>query len=333
MKVVGCKSIFKRYYLAFVVFILAIFPLFTDSYNIGLLSRFLVFAVAALSLEMFWYSGVASFGHAVFFGLGSYAMGLTLKYLSIYLSVGSATLLGFLLAIIVPVAVGFLIGYFLFYGRVTGVYFGIVTMALSLICQKLVIASINFTGGLNGLSGYPRPRLGIPGLFEIEIKGDLVPYYLILIGLSIVFLLSKKVLRSPFGLMVQAIRNNEQRLETFGFNVPKGKVLILVISSAIGGLAGALYVPVGFITHDLLGISFSTQILVWVCVGGRGTLIGPILGTLVVNYLQVYLSGVMSDLWLLIIGIFFIAVIMFKPDGIMGFFPQQKRVNGIDQGK
>ena len=125
-------------------------------------------------------------------------------------------------------------------------------------------------------------------------------------------------MRSPFGQILRAINDNEERVESFGYNVPVVKLVTFVTSCAIAGISGALYVPVGFVSADIMGILFSTSVIVWVAVGGRGTLFGPILGALVVNYLQVYMSDLLVFYWYLIIGLFFVFVVLFWPDGIVG---------------
>jgi urea transport system permease protein len=145
-------------------------------------------------------------------------------------------------------------------------------------------------------------------------------YYLIATVLVLVYILSHRLMRSPFGQLLRAINDNEERVESFGYNVPVIKLLIFVISCAIAGISGALYVPVGFVSADIMGILFSTSAIVWVAVGGRGTLFGPVLGALVVNYLQVYMSDLLVFYWYLIIGLFFVFVVLVWPEGIIGIF-------------
>lgn len=301
------------------VLLLVIFPWISSSYQTDLLSKFLTFSILALSLDLIWgYAGILSFAHAVFFGLGSYGLALTLKYWG---HIPGATYVGILLAIALPSLLAFIIGYAMFFRRVGGVYFAIVTFALGGILHSVTIVWIDFTGGLNGLYGFPDPRLGIPGLWEVTLGPGLIrTYYLIAAVLVLIYILAQRLVKSPFGQMLRAIDDNEERVESLGYNVPTVKLVIFVISCAIAGISGALYVPVGFVSAEIMGILFSTAVIVWVAVGGRGTLFGPVLGALVVNYLQVYMSDLMVFYWFMIIGLFFIFVVLVWPDGILGIF-------------
>jgi urea transport system permease protein len=303
----------------FFLVLLAIFPGLISSYQLDLLSKFLTFSMLALSLDLIWgYAGILSFAHSVFFGLGSYGLALTLKYWG---HIPGATYIGLGMAIGLPSVLALVIGYAMFFRRVGGVYFAIVTFALGTILYSVTIFWIKFTGGLNGLYGFPNLRLGIPRIWEAEISTGMVrTYYLIATVLVLVYILSHRLMRSPFGQLLRAINDNEERVESFGYNVPVIKLLIFVISCAIAGISGALYVPVGFVSADIMGILFSTSAIVWVAVGGRGTLFGPVLGALVVNYLQVYMSDLLVFYWYLIIGLFFVFVVLVWPEGIIGIF-------------
>lgn len=313
-------------YIFFLV-LLAIFPGLVSSYQLDLLSKFLTYSILALSLDLIWgYAGILSFAHSIFFGLGSYALALTLKYWG---HIPGATYIGFALAVVAPSLLAFIIGYAMFFRRVGGVYFAIVTFALGGIMHSVTVVWIRFTGGLNGLYGFPNPRLGIPGIWEFEITTGIVgTYYLIAAVLVLAYILTQRLMSSPFGQILRAINDNEERVETFGYNVPLVKLVTFVISCAIAGISGALFVPVGFVSANIMGILFSTSVIVWVAVGGRGTLIGPVLGALVVNYLQVYMSDLLVFYWYLIIGLFFVFVVLFWPDGIVGIFNRTaQRIN------
>jgi urea ABC transporter permease protein UrtC len=296
--------------------LLLVFPWISGDYETGLLAKFLVYALLALSLDLLWgYAGILNFAHAVFFGLGAYGLALTLQHLG---DVPGATYLGVLLAVGLPALLAALLGYAMFFRRVGGVYFAIVTFAVGTIFQSIAIVWIEFTGGLNGLYGFPNPRLGLPGVWELEVTGTFLPYYLVVACLGLAYFLIWRLVNAPFGQILRAINNNEARVEFLGYNVPGIKLLVFVISGALAGLSGALYVPVGFVSAEIMGILFSTAIIVWVAVGGRGTLVGAVLGALVVNYLQAFLSDTLVFYWLLIIGVFFIVVVALWPDGLVG---------------
>ena len=293
----------------------ALFPAVASDYETNLLAKFLAFAILALSLDLIWgYAGVVNFGHAIFFGVGAYSMGLVLKHVP----VPGVTYLAILAATAVPLLLGLGLGLFLFYGRVGGVYFGVVTLALTGVVQQLIIASNEMTGGMNGLYGYGEPRIGIPGVWEVGLYEADAAYYTILAGMAACYWLARWLVRSDFGRAIQGIKENEARIEYLGYDVPLLKLTIFSISCAMAGFSGALYVPVGFISPDLVSLGMSAAVLVWVAVGGRGTLIGALLGAVLVNYLQTLLSDALVVLWLLIVGLFFITVVLFWPGGLVG---------------
>lgn len=298
-----------------VILVLVAFPLFASEYQSGLLAKFLVFGIFALSLDLIWgYSGIVNFGHAIFFGAGAYSMGIILKFLAI----PGATYFAVLGGVLGPALLALGLGYLLFYGRVSGVFFGVVTLALTGAAHSIIIVNGSITGGLNGLYGYQTPTLGIPGLWEISWYDPMVAYYAAVLGSVLCFALARWLVRSNFGRAISAIRENEVRAAFIGYNVPLFKLIIFTISCAMAGLSGVLYVPIGFISPDLIGVMMSASVLVWVAVGGRGTLIGAFVGALVVNYLQTMLSDSFATLWLLIVGMFFILVVLFWPGGVVG---------------
>ncbi|MBO0334013.1 hypothetical protein J0X12_10320 [Sneathiella sp. CAU 1612] len=306
----------KSWALGILLLALCLFPQVFSGYQTSLLAKFLVFGIFALSLDLIWgYSGIVNFGHAIFFGAGAYAMGIALKYLPF----AGATYLAVIFAILVPMIIAILLGYFLFYGRVGGVFFGVVTLALTGVVQSIIIVSSDLTGGMNGLFDFPPPKLGIPGILEFDLYSPTVAYYTVLVSAIGCYLLAKYIVNSDFGRVIQAIREDEDRVEFLGYNVPFMKVVIFAIACGMAGFSGALYVPLGFISPDLLSIERSAVVLVWVAVGGRGTLVGAFVGTLVVSYLQTFLSDQFVVLWLLFIGMLAILVILIWPSGIVGF--------------
>lgn len=291
----------------------ALLPSVLSAYQLGLATRFLVFSILAISLDLLWgYGGVVSFGHAMFFGLGAYALAITLTYVG---GVGG-TLVGLGLGMAVPALLGLALGLFLFYSKVSGVYFGIVTLALTVVFETIAIVSRDFTGGLDGIYGFDIPTIWLPFIGDIDVWGIRNPFFAALIGLTIAFLLARWIAASSFGVTIRAIRDDEARVEMLGYNVPFIKTVLLVISCLMAGFAGSLYATVGFISPTLLGVFFSTQVLVWVGIGGRGTLVGPILGTILVGVLEVFLSGQYEDIWPLFVGLTFLAVVLFWPSGL-----------------
>jgi urea ABC transporter permease protein UrtC len=284
-----------------------------SAYQLGLATRFLVFSILAISLDLLWgYGGVVSFGHAMFFGLGAYALAITLTYVG---GVGG-TLVGLGLGMAVPALLGLALGLFLFYSKVSGVYFGIVTLALTVVFETIAIVSRDFTGGLDGLYGFDIPTIWLPLIGDIDVWGVRNPFFAALIGLTMAFLLARWIASSSFGVTIRAIRDDEARVDMLGYDVAFIKTVLLVISCLMAGFAGSLYATVGFISPTLLGVFFSTQVLVWVGIGGRGTLVGPVLGTILVGVLEVFLSGQYEDIWPLFVGLTFLAVVLFWPSGL-----------------
>ncbi len=294
----------------------AAIPAVASPYAVSLTTRFIVFSILALSMDLLWgYGGVVSFGHAMFFGLGAYAMAITLTHVA---GVGG-TYLALALGVGVPAALAVALGYFLFYSAVSGVYFGIVTLALAVVFETLAVVNRSFTGGMDGLYGFAIPTIGIPGLVEIEVWGTENPYFAGVIGLAVCYLLARWITHSSFGTAIKAIRDEESRLELLGYDTAFIKTILLVITCAMAGFAGSLYTTVGFVSPQLLGVFFSTQVLVWVGIGGRGTLVGPILGTILVGFLQTILSGEFEDIWPLFVGMFFLLIVLFWPTGLYPF--------------
>lgn len=291
----------------------AFLPAFLSAYTLGLATRFLVFSILAISLDLLWgYGGVVSFGHAMFFGLGAYAVAISLNYVG---GVGG-TLLALLLGMAVPALLGLFLGMFLFYSKVSGVYFGIVTLALTVVFETIAIVGRDFTGGLDGLYGFEIPTIWLPVIGEVELWGVRNPFYAALLGLVVAFLVARWVTGSSFGVAIRAIRDDESRVEMLGYDVAFIKTVLLVIACLMAGFAGSIYTTVGFVSPTLLGVFFSTQVLVWVGIGGRATLVGAVLGTILVGVLETVLSGEYQDIWPLFVGIMFVAVVLFWPRGL-----------------
>lgn len=302
-----------------VLAVVIVFPFVSSSFFTELMAKFLAFALVALSYDLIWgYAGIANFGHAIFFGLGAYSFGLALAHIQI----PGATYIAYLAAILVPMFVGMFLSVFLFYGKVIGSFFAVITMCLGAAFESIAMAWTSVTGGMNGLYRFPAPRIGIPGLWEIEVSSaDVrVPFYLNSVILIIVLMFMWAIMKKRnFGKVISAIKNDERRAAYLGYSVNLYKSLIFTISCGVAGLAGALYVPVGTITPSVLGMGFSIQILVWVAVGGRGSLWGPIVGAMAVSLMKELLSGAVLNYWLIILGVFFILVVMFWPKGFAGF--------------
>lgn len=292
-------------------------PFLVGAYYTELLSQALIFGIFAMSLDLMWgYAGVLNFGQAASFGLGGYLVALLARDVRAF----DPTYLSYGLAALVPALLAAGLGYFLFYSRVTGVYFTIITLVVTMIFQ-LVVSDWYWVGGMNGILGVPGFALPIPGLLVFPFDTERKVYYLVLAVSVGCWLLCRHVVRSPFGLVLSAIKDNEERAEFFGYDVAYLKIVMFTISAALAGFSGALYAHFSsFVSPPLFGLIFSTDVIIWVAVGGRGTLIGAFVGSIVVNLLKAFISDVLEVLWLLVIGAFFIATVFFFPDGIVGTF-------------
>ena len=314
-------------------------PLRVSDFTLNLFGKFLAYAILALGIDLIWgYTGVLSLGHGVFFGLGAYAMGMHLMLeigtRSVYRNVlpdfmvwNQVTELPLfwkpfysvpftLLAVLaVPALFAFAFGYLTFRSRIRGVYFSIITQALALSTWLMFNRNAMNLGGTNGLSGF-KSIFGFTLNSAATQRGLYVATALCLCG---AFVLCRAIVRSPAGRVLIAIRDSETRVLFSGYSPAAFKLFVFVVSAVLAGVAGALYVPqVGIITPAKIGVLPSIEMIIWVAVGGRGTLLGPVAGALGVNWLQSVLTTHYPDLWLLVLGGLFVAVVLFIPDGLVG---------------
>lgn len=305
-----------RLIVALVLLVLAVMPWVLDPFRLSILAKTISFAMFALSLDLLWgIAGVFSFGHAAFFGVGAYSLALITRDLSF----PGVSYVGLLAAMILPALLALGVGYFTFYGQVAGAYFAIVTLAVSLVLGQLATTWVGLTGGHNGLFPVPRLTLGIPGLAELTFDTETRVYFLQLVLLAAVVVISITVVRSKFGQALVAMEWNESRARFFGYDTSALKLIVFTMSGAIAGLAGGTFATIeGFVNPAILGILLSTQVIIWVILGGRGTLVGPVVGALLVASLEDYLSGTFLRVWLLILGALMLLAVLFRPEGLLG---------------
>ena len=314
-------------------------PFHLSNFTLNLFGKFLTYAILALGLDLIWgYTGVLSLGHGVFFGLGAYAMGMHLMLeigtqgvyrnvlpdfmvwnrvteLSLFWRPFYSAPFTILAVLVVPAAVAFVFGYLTFRSRIRGVYFSIITQALALSAWLMFNRNALNLGGTNGLSGF-KTVFGFTLNSPATQRGLYVVTALFLCG---AYLLCRYITLSPAGKVLVAIRDSETRVLFSGYSPASFKLFVFVVSAVLAGAAGALYVPqVGIITPAKIGVLPSIEMIIWVAVGGRGTLIGPIVGAIGVNWLQSILTTNYPDLWLLVLGGLFIGVVLFFPDGVVG---------------
>jgi urea ABC transporter permease protein UrtC len=302
---------------ALVVFLaLAALPAVISGYPIYILPQYMLFGMLALSLALLWGQvGIVSFGQAAFFALGAYAMGLAMQQTALPVN---GAYLGLLGSVVLGGALAGIIGYFLFSAGVRGAYFVIVTLALSIIVEQLAVSQSQITGGWNGMF-IDRMSLTFGPLGEISLFDDAPIYYLVLVVVAAAFALLKGLSRAPFGKLLAGVRENEERLLALGVRTPLYKTRAFALSGAIACLAGALYgTHANFVAPSLAGVLFSTEVVVWVAIGGRDSLLGALLGGILVSSLSNYLSAIMPGYWQLALGILFVLVILFLKGGVAG---------------
>lgn len=302
---------------------LAVLPAWADGYTVTTLRDILLFGLFALSLDFLWgKTGILSFGQAAFFGLGAYGMAITT--LKLGLDPQTASLPGLLAGVLLAVLVAGIIGYFLIFGGVRGTYLTIVTLALTLIAQFVAIGWSEVTGGDSGLIGVPPLSLDFIGI-PYALADPTHFYLFVLILCTAALLILWRLCAGPYGRILTAIEDNEQRARTLGYNTSLHLLTVFMVSGGLAGLAGAIYATsTGFVAPDLIGLMLSTEVIMWVAVGGRGTLIGPFVGAYVVWWLQQRISGIDTKLWPMFIGLFFIAMVFLFPNGLLSV-PQPLR--------
>jgi urea transport system permease protein len=311
------------------------------SYLVPLLGKYLCYALLALSVGLIWgFAGILSLGHGAFFALGGYAMGMYLmrqigtrgvyadpvlpdfmvflnwKALPWYWHGFNHFWFAALLVILVPGILAFVFGWFAFRSRVTGVYLSIITQAMTYALLLAFFRNDMGFGGNNGLTDF-KDILG----FNVQADSTRgVLFFCSALALALGFLLCRAITASKFGKVLVAVRDAESRTRFIGYRVENYKLVVWTLSACMAGIAGALYVPqVGIINPSEFAPANSIETVIWVAVGGRMTLIGPIVGAILVNYAKSYFTtGALAPYWLFALGGLFIAVTLFLPRGIVG---------------
>lgn len=314
-------------------------PLHMSDYAVALVGKIMCYAICALAMDLIWgYTGILSLGHGLFFALGGYMMGMYLmrqigrdgnyksdlpdfmvfldwKTLPWHWTFSDSFIATLILVVAVPGLIAFVFGFFAFRSRIKGVYFSIITQAMTFAAMLLFFRNETGFGGNNGFTDFKR-ILNIP-IATQEMRMTLFA----LTGLTLLgfFLFARWLIASKFGRVLQAIRDAETRVMFSGYNPLPYKLTIWVISAIMCGVAGALYVPqVGIINPGEMSAANSIEIAIWTAVGGRATLIGPIIGAFIVNGAKSWLTVAYPEYWLYFLGALFIAVTLFLPNGIVG---------------
>ena len=304
--------------LSIVVWIaLALSPAALDPWAASQLAQYMTYGLFAMSLAFIWgQGGILCFGHALFFGIGAYAMALvTLGRVPF---IGDSQWVGLMLAVALAAAVANLLGRLLFHGRgLSGAFFAIVTLCTAFIVE-IAAQHWRFLGGFNGLIGVP-PFVAPWRLGVAVYLGPIETFYAIYVVVLAVYLGLLAVERSPFGTVFRAIRDNEHRTGFFGYDVTEYKTVAFTVSGAVAGLAGALFTAqFGFVSPALIGFALSTEVLIWTAVGGRGVLLAALLGAVLVRSVEGVLSENLGSYWLLILGLLFVLTVVVAPRGLFG---------------
>lgn len=324
-----------------------------STYTITLLGKYLSYAMLALAVDLVWgYCGILSLGHGAFFALGGYAMGMYLmRQIGSRGVYGNADLPDFMvfldwkalpwywtgfdhfawamfMALCVPGLLAFVFGWLAFRSRVTGVYLSIMTQALTYALMLAFFRNEMGFGGNNGLTDF-KDLLG----FDLQAGTTRVALFMATaIALCAALVLSHIIMQSRYGKVVVAIRDGEARVRFMGYRTDLYKVWLFVFSALIAAVAGALYVPqVGIINPGEFSPLNSIEMVIWVAVGGRGTLIGAILGALIVNYAKTRFTAILPEAWLFALGAIFVGVTLFLPQGLMGLINRKKLTQGVSK--
>lgn len=335
-----------------VLLVFVLLPFLIGSFQLSLMSKLLLFGTLAVTLDLVWgFTGILSFAHGIFFTLGGYA---SAYYLKLNLSAANNTYGGelpdfmvwngletlpwfiaplkyfpiaFLAMIGVPALFAYITGSFIFRSKVSGVYITIITLAMSSALTTFFISQQAYTGGTNGITD----------VSKLNLFGWVIPpiglYFLILAYAVFVLGLSWWLTQSNFGLILRSINENENRISFLGYDVAQYKIFIWTLSAALAGIAGGLFVPLNrFISPVYLAVAFGTQVVIWVAIGGRGTLIGPMAAALLLGQVQNSAEKVTQD-WQLIVGVLLLVVVLFIPNGLMSMLPKKLSLANLSKPK
>ena len=316
-----------------------------SDFGVQLTAKIMCYAICALAMDLIWgYTGILSLGHGVFFALGGYAMGMYLmrqigrdgqyhmdmpdfmvflnwKEYPWHWALSDSFVAQMLLVVLAPGLLAFVFGFFAFRSRIKGVYFSIITQAMTFAAMLLFFRNETGFGGNNGFTDFKRV-LGVPIATPQMRMVLFVLTGLVLVGF---YLMARAIVGSKFGRVLQAIRDAESRVMFTGYDPLRYKLAIWTLSAVMCGIAGALYVPqVGIINPSEMTPAASIEIAIWTAVGGRATLIGPIVGAFFVNGAKSWFTQVFPEFWLYFLGALFIAVTLFLPHGIVGLFRRRK---------
>ncbi|WP_242500408.1 ATP-binding cassette domain-containing protein [Tropicimonas sp. IMCC6043] len=279
-------------------------PLVLDRFALNVLTRAMIFAILAITVDILWgFTGILTFGQAAFFGVGAYATAMVLTHVG---DSPAMIALGLVLSILLPVILGGAIGWLTFYYGSSAFYATVISLVVPIVVTQVIYSGGTWTGSSSGLVGYFGLNLGLEGFFRLA--------GIALVAVAVAALV---FVRSDAGRVLTAIRNNEARCAYLGIDTQKIKIALTAVLGGVAGLAGFLYANAsGVVAPENAGFVFGTELVVWTALGGRGTILGPVLGTIGIGYLSAQLSGDLPFLWQLVIGTLFVVMIIFMPNGL-----------------
>lgn len=312
-------------FLAAAVVMLVLAPWVLPEFAQITLVRSCLYAVVAITVDLLWgYAGILTFGQATFFGIGAYAAGLVFTHLGFSPGMAVLALVG---GIAVSMLVAALVGLLSFYPGATPLYASVISLVLPIVATQIIFSGGSFTGSSSGLSGFES--------FDFDIRT-----WLWIAGglLLLTTVAARRLVRGDIGRLLKALRENESRCDYLGLNTSQIKSLLLIGLSAVASVAGFLYACYGMVAApEMVGFRFGTELVIWVALGGRGTVLGPVFGTLFIDLGSAYLSGDMPFIWKLFLGLAFVFVIVVMPKGLLpaltGLLRRGRRVTVLTPGR
>jgi branched-chain amino acid transport system permease protein len=288
--------------------VLALVPAFADGYVTGLMARAFCFALLAITVDLLWgYTGILSLGQSAFFGIGAYSVGIVFTHVT---GSWAGASLGLASGIVVALVVAAALGWFIFYARISLVfpfYVSVVTLAVAVVFFQVVLSGGDITGASQGLSGFKSIDIPQPAW-----------YWLLLLAVVGIGYLAYVMVRSDAGIVLVAIRENEERCRYLGYNTPRIKAVVFAGCAALASVSGSLYaLYTSIVAPSLVGFTLGTDAVIWTALGGRGTLLGPILGAVSVNVVGPALNARFPFLWQLFLGVLFVTVVTAAPRGLL----------------
>ncbi len=329
----------RMIFYGFALLFLVVMPFVLSEFRLDLLTKFLAYALVAIGVDLIWgYTGILSLGQGVFFGLGAYCFAMYLKLESTggklpdFMEWSGVTSLpwwwkmfgyapiAIILAILIPVLLAWFLGAVTFRNRIKGAYFSILTQALVIIVYTLFIGQQGYTGGTNGITNF----FTVFGFSLMDPDVKLVIYFITVAFVVLAYVLCRRLVNSRFGNVLQAVRDGENRLRFFGYNPATYQTFVFCVSAALSAIGGMLFVlNVGIISPSMMYIVPSIEMVLWVAIGGRGTLIGAIVGAVLINSAKSLFSEAYPDQWSYFLGLLFVVVVVFLPQGLYGWLKQR----------